>query len=89
MTGGAARGKTQTLVWGKQSAWLSAPRIPPPPAAVLRARPTPLSSQSPLRAERPCGHSATALPCSSIPNETRCAGLSFGEENYEGGFVHG
>lgn len=42
MTGGAARAKTQTLVWGKQSAWLSAPHIPPPPAAVLRAKPTPI-----------------------------------------------
>lgn len=41
MTGGVGRAKTQTLVWGKQSAWLSAPRIPPP-AAVLRARPTPI-----------------------------------------------
>ena len=45
MTGGVWRAKTQTLVWGKQSAWLSAPRIPPPPAAVLRAKPTPLPTK--------------------------------------------
>ncbi len=28
---------TQTLVWGKQSARLSAVHMPPPPAPVLRA----------------------------------------------------
>ena len=42
MMGNVGRGKSQTLVWGKQSAWLSAPHIPPPPAAVLRAKPTPI-----------------------------------------------